>query len=110
VALCVVPSVGEHNEGFSKQFRVYFSDNTFSVFVLIILFDEALKQARSIFYLKKAAQKSASFGIKHTCDITSCGLHKHLLPSASKSFHAVGIVNIIYLIKCLCIRKMVIKN
>ena len=78
VALCAVPSVGEHGVGLSRQFRGYFADNPFTVFVLIILFVQALNQARFIFYLKKAVKKSASFGTKSTCDITSCGLHKHL--------------------------------
>ena len=78
VALCAVPSVCEHSVGLSRQFRVYFADNPFSIFVLIILFAQAPNQAGFIFYLKKAAQKSASFGTKSTCDITSCGLHKHL--------------------------------
>jgi hypothetical protein len=57
VALCVVRSVGEHSVGLSRQFRVYFADNPFPIFVLIILFAQALKQARFIFYLKKAAKK-----------------------------------------------------
>ena len=62
----------------SRQFRGCFADNHFSILVLIILFAQALNQARFIFYVKKAAQKSAPFKTKSTCDITSCGLHKHL--------------------------------
>jgi len=63
----------------SRQFWVYFADNPFSIFVLIILFAQARKQARFIFLLEESCKKkSASFRTKSTCDITSCGLHRHL--------------------------------